>query len=438
MPLTVRQQYYYFVLLNVSFHEIQSIFGFVTMITMAMQLLSGTMLAFSLIPEPMMIPVVRDEEDLEDNYTDDFFWLHERGVDMIVMYSYFHIFRKLYVHAYDYEHEATWKSGVYSWLLLQGVIFFGLVLCCTHLSEVTLTIAANILHTFFFFFGKFYWWLFTDKQLNSDTMVRLAYLHYILAFYIAYAGYIHTLDMHYDWKNEVVFDGVQTQLVWFDETLINELGLTKDLLKLWAFVIFVFYTDPEALNYEIFTWGDIGFVNDVRYYGVAPHWYFRPYMAWLISCPHHKTGIFGILYFFIIMFYQPTLHGAKEDNDYRTRSVTVGKYKLKKDGIRATEYYNVEHNVYTQETFCCFFFACLYTTSFLPYGRYYNQVGGNEASLNSFMYIFCYLTFPCLRKPYTWELIAKYWGDRVSRFKNYFDKKKKDKNGDKNQDKDNK
>jgi len=32
------------------------------------------MLSFSLIPEPMLIPIVRDEEDLEDLYTDDFFF----------------------------------------------------------------------------------------------------------------------------------------------------------------------------------------------------------------------------------------------------------------------------------------------------------------------------------------------------------------------------
>jgi hypothetical protein len=31
------------------------------------------MVSFSLIPEPMMVPLVRDEEDLEDLYTDDFF-----------------------------------------------------------------------------------------------------------------------------------------------------------------------------------------------------------------------------------------------------------------------------------------------------------------------------------------------------------------------------
>jgi hypothetical protein len=37
------------------------------------QLISGTMVSFSLIPEPMLVPIVRDEEDLEDLYTDDFF-----------------------------------------------------------------------------------------------------------------------------------------------------------------------------------------------------------------------------------------------------------------------------------------------------------------------------------------------------------------------------
>jgi hypothetical protein len=54
-------------------HEIFSLFGFFTFLTIAIQILSGVMLSFSLIPEPMLIPMVRDEEDLEDLYTDDFF-----------------------------------------------------------------------------------------------------------------------------------------------------------------------------------------------------------------------------------------------------------------------------------------------------------------------------------------------------------------------------
>lgn len=63
----------YFVILSVSFHDINSLFGFFTFLTIFANLVSGTMISFSLIPEPMFVPIVRSEEDLEDLYTDDFF-----------------------------------------------------------------------------------------------------------------------------------------------------------------------------------------------------------------------------------------------------------------------------------------------------------------------------------------------------------------------------
>jgi len=119
-------------------------------------------------------------------------------VDLIFIFSYIHLFRKLYLGVFDSETEASWKSGVILFLLFQVVVFFGLVLCCTHLSEITLTIAANVLHTFFDFKGKAYWWFFTDKQLNTDTMVRLAYAHYLSAFYMVFMGVVHGVDIHYD------------------------------------------------------------------------------------------------------------------------------------------------------------------------------------------------------------------------------------------------
>lgn len=147
----------YFKTMRVGMHEILSLFGFFTFLTIAIQLLSGTMLSFSLVPEPMLIPVVRDEEDMEDLYIDDFFWLHERGVDLIFVFSYLHLVRKLYLCVFDIETEASWKSGAFAFLIFQVVVFLGLILCCTHLSEITLTIAANIFHTFFLFKGKFYW-----------------------------------------------------------------------------------------------------------------------------------------------------------------------------------------------------------------------------------------------------------------------------------------
>jgi|TARA_B110000091_G_scaffold164254_1_gene175417 hypothetical protein len=37
-------------------------------------------------------------------------------------------------------------------------------------------------------------------------------------------------------------------------------------------------------------------------------------MAWLLVCPHHKTGIFGLLFLFVALMYQPNIHGF-DDNE---------------------------------------------------------------------------------------------------------------------------
>lgn len=394
----------YFKNLKVSFHEIFSLFGFFTFITIAIQLISGTMLSFSLVPEPMLVPTVRDEEDIEDLYTDDFFWLHERGVDLIFIFSYIHLFRKLYLNIFELETESAWKSGVFSFLIFQAVVFLGLVLCCTHLSEITLTIAANIVHTFFNFKGKVYWIIFTDKQLNTDTLIRLAYCHYVVAFYLAFLGVLHGIDIHYDWKNEAFFDGLESEMLWWDEALSNELT-NYFLVLIFITIIFSFlFEEPEALSYEVFMWGDVGLVTDVRFYGVAPHWYFRPFMAWLIACPFHKTGIFGLIFFFIILYYQPNLHGITDQNNYSKKINTLFSTFFKKKNVFSSNILCLEANIYHQILFFFFLMCCFYTTSFLPYGRFFNRIGGNWGFLLSYFFVFFYLAFFSLRRPIFFEL----------------------------------
>jgi len=73
MSVTVGNLLKYFSTLPVAFHDIISLLGFFTFLVIFANLLSGTMLSFSLIPEPMIVPIVRNEEDLEDLYSDDFF-----------------------------------------------------------------------------------------------------------------------------------------------------------------------------------------------------------------------------------------------------------------------------------------------------------------------------------------------------------------------------
>jgi len=383
----------------VPFHEITAILGFFIILTVISQLLSGIMLAFSFIPETMLVAISREEEDIEDLFTDDFFWLHERGVDLIFIFSYLHLLRKIFVSVLTIEVESSWKSGVFTFLIFQGVVFFGLSLCSTHLSEITLTIAANILHTFFMFKGKAYWWIFTNKELNTDTLIRLAYIHYILGFYMFYLAVLHAIDMHYDWKNESAFDGLEHEIVWWDEALSNELSHYLDSIIILCIISLYLFEEPEALSYELFMWGDVGLVTDVRYYSVAPHWYFRPFMAWLIACPYHRIGVFGLIVFFISLYYQPNLHSNSFDENYNRKIVVVTKL-----GRRSLETYNsyklsTELNILEQYMFIFFIGACLYASSYLPYGRFYNRLGGNTGTLVSYMYIFIYLTFSSIRRP---------------------------------------
>jgi hypothetical protein len=100
-------------------------------------------------------------------------------------------------------------------------------------------------------------------------------------------------------------------------------------------------------------------------------------MAWLIACPFHKTGIFGLLFFFIALYYQPNLHGTTEQNNYGKRVLLFFGYKVNRVNFFISSYFSIESNLYYQTTYTLFIMCCLYTTSFLPYGRFFTRLGGN-------------------------------------------------------------
>jgi hypothetical protein len=65
--------YKYFANLKVAFHLMGALWGFLVFVVIFNQCISGTMLAFSLPNECMLVSLSREEEDGENNYTDDFF-----------------------------------------------------------------------------------------------------------------------------------------------------------------------------------------------------------------------------------------------------------------------------------------------------------------------------------------------------------------------------
>ena len=62
-------------------------------------------------------------------------------------------------------------------------------------------------------------------------------------------------------------------------------------------------------------------------------------------------------------------------------------------------------NLYHQIMYALFVCCCLYAASFLPYGRFYNRLGGNIGMLGAYMYLFIYLGFSSIRRPMLLEIV---------------------------------
>jgi hypothetical protein len=47
-------------------------------------------------------------------------------------------------------------------------------------------------------------------------------------------------------------------------------------------------------------------------------------MAWLIACPYHYLGIFGLIFFFVVFFFQINIFGHTEHNtDKKLKSIGI-------------------------------------------------------------------------------------------------------------------
>jgi len=229
-----------------------SILGVCVFLSIVFQCFSGIMLAFSLTNDSMLVCTSRSTEDMDDLYTDDFFWLHERGVDIIFLFLYFHFFRKIYQRGYVLESESAWKSGSFLFLIVHGVIFTGLVLCCTHLSDITLKIAANILNTLVNKMCNIGYWIFTDETLNTDTLARIMYLHYILPFLALFLSLDHMVDMHYNHRDTNKLSSRRVMYNWYYEILKKEFYTYMQLLLVIMIMGLKLFEENESLSYEYF------------------------------------------------------------------------------------------------------------------------------------------------------------------------------------------
>jgi quinol-cytochrome oxidoreductase complex cytochrome b subunit len=324
--------------------------------------MSGFFLAWYYIPEPGLVIELREEMFNDTRFGAEVFYMHLRGVDSIFLLSYMHIFKKIYLKNYVTAESDGWMLGGYSFFILTVVVFFGISLSATHLSDLTLTIGANIVASIFNFVHKSYYFIFTNKHLNTDQMTRLMVLHYFIPWYYIYLVKMHVLFVHEGWDSDsgenVYEDKTGSYISYFYD------GMLKELQDAWYWVLYIFlyfwmhHFVPGTVNYFFFERWNISELDEIRFYAVAPHWYFRPMMGCLTISPTHYEGLSWFGLWLTLLAILPIV------NHFYNSSQTY------------LPIIPMQSSLLQTSAFILFMFSVFTVNSMLPVGRYYYEPEG--------------------------------------------------------------
>jgi len=374
---------YYINRLLLPFSSVTSIIGFMLLVTISGQLLSGFFLGWYYVPEPGLVIELREEMFNDTRFGVEVFYTHVRGVDTIFVLSYVHILKKIYLKNYVSSESDGWLLGGYAFFWFHIIVFFGISLSATHLSDLTLTIGANIFWSLFNFTHKTYYIIFTNKHLNIDQLTRLMLFHYFTPWYYLYLVKLHTLFCHESWDTDsgegVYEDKTATYISWFYDAML------KEFQDAWYWVLFVFiyfiehHACPATVNYHFFERWNIAELDEIRFYGVAPHWYFRPLMGLLVVSPSHYEGLLWMGLWFLLLAALPIIY-----NFYNPSTSYLSQTPM-------------QYSLVQTSAFVIFMLSMYCSASMLPCGRYYYDPEGgyvgNPWVKFSYQYAYLYMAW---------------------------------------------
>lgn len=365
------------------FSSVTSVIGFMLLIAIVLQLMSGFFLGWYYMPEPGLVIELREEMFNDTRFGAEVFYMHVRGVDTIFVLSYMHILKKIYLKNYITSESDGWLLGGYAFFWFHYIVALGISLSATHLSDLTLTIIANIYWSLFDNIYKTYYVLFTNKHLNTDQMTRMMMFHYFTPWYYLYLIQLHVMFCHESWDSDsgeaTYEDKSGSYISWFYDAFL------KEIQDAWYWTMFVFiyfwlhHFNPSTVNYFFFERWNISELDEIRFYGVAPHWYFRPLMGLLVISPTHYEGLMWMGLFFILLTCMPIIY-----NWYNVHHKHLAVIPMQSSLIQTF-------------AFITFLLSLFCAASMLPCGRYYYEPEGgyvgNPWVKFSFQYIYLYMAW---------------------------------------------
>jgi ubiquinol-cytochrome c reductase cytochrome b/c1 subunit len=263
-------------------------FGGILTFCLAIQLVSGIVLAMHYIPSADLAfdSVERIRRDV--NYG----WLirsmHAVGASMFFFAVYVHIFRGLYYGSYKAPREVLWIIGVIIYLVMMATAFLGYTLPWGQMSFWGATVITNFFSAVPLVGDKIVTWLWGGYSVTGVTLNRFYSLHYLLPFVIAGLVVLHIWALHVAGQNNPTGVEIKSKS---DSVPMTPFAVMKDLFALGVFAIlfawFVFFA-PDYLGHADNYIEANPLVTPPH---IVPEWYFLPFYAILRAVPSKLGGV---------------------------------------------------------------------------------------------------------------------------------------------------
>ncbi|PIT70846.1 cytochrome b [Bartonella tribocorum] len=273
-------------------------FGGILTIMLLSQLLTGLVLSLHYVPDVHLAFETGERFRREGQFGWLFRPWHSVGSSFFFIAVYIHLARGLYYGSYKNMREMVWVTGIFIYIIMMAIAFFGYVLVWGMMSISAVSVVAGLLKTIPLVGAWLHETLLGGYGVGQPTLNRFYVFHYVLSFVLLLFVGLHI------WAIHCVGQGNPTGLVIQSdkETVpFSPYALIKDIFAITVFLIFfawfLFYMPDYMGQVENYSGAD-PLKAPLR---VVPEWYFLPFYAMLRAITF-DIGIFSSTFVGFFLF----------------------------------------------------------------------------------------------------------------------------------------
>ncbi|WP_208436056.1 cytochrome b [Bartonella phoceensis] len=253
-------------------------FGGILTVMLLSQLLTGIVLSLHYVPDVHLAFETGERFRREGQFGWLFRPWHCVGSSFFFIAVYIHLARGLYYGSYKNMREMVWITGIFIYILMMVIAFFGYVLVWGMMSFSAASVVAGLFKAIPLIGMWLHETLLGNYSVGQAALNRFYVFHYLLSFVLLFLVVLHIFALHQVGQGNPTGLAIQSD----QETVpFAPYALIKDIFAITVFLVFfawfLFYMPDYMGQIENYSVAD-PFKAPLR---VVPEWYFLPFYAML-------------------------------------------------------------------------------------------------------------------------------------------------------------